>query len=409
MKQKDCLHVLVLHNRYRQNGGEDAVVRSEIELLRSRSVKVTEFEMTNDTEGDGWKDLVQLGLSSSWSRFSHRRVKELCADVRPDIAHVHNFWVRLSPSVHYAFQESGIATVQTLHNFRLLCIKADFLRNGQVCQDCLGRSPWRGIVHRCYRDSVAASAAVAGMISTHRALGTWQTQVDAFIALSEHSKSKFVEGGIPNERIFVKQNFVEDTATPTVVPSTSQTVLFVGRLSEEKGVDLLLRSWRGVRKTGRGILRIIGDGPLRQQLENQAKEYGFSRNDVQFAGTLPSTQVMSEISNARALALPSLCFENCPRTLVEAFCSGRPVLVPNRGALDELVRDGQTGLKFVAGDEGSLSETLLKLLSPAAPVDVWGRNARVEYLSRYTPAASFETLMQIYRFAQAHDSKPVKT
>jgi glycosyltransferase involved in cell wall biosynthesis len=314
--------------------------------------------------------------------------------------------MRLSPAVHYACKEAGIATVQTLHNFRLLCVKADFLREGKICQDCLGHVPWRGVVRRCYRDSLAASAAVAGMISTHRVLRTWRTQVDAFIALSEHSKAKFVAGGIPTDKIFVKRNFLDDTALPTMPPSRSNVLLFLGRLSEEKGVDLLLRAWRGVRKATPGILRIIGDGPLRHQLEFQAREYGFSGAEVHFTGALPHSEVMREVGKARGLVLPSLCFENCPRTLIEAFCSGRPVLVPNRGSLDELVRDGQTGLKFVAGNEHSLSDVALRFLSALAPVDTWGTSARREYLSQYTPDASFEKLMRIYRFAKAEDCEP---
>lgn len=395
------MHVLVLHNRYRQSGGEDAVVRSEIELLRSRSIKVTEFSVTNEEEGGNESGSIQLGAAAIWSRSSHRKVKELCADIRPDIAHVHNFWMRLSPSVHYACKEAGVATVQTLHNFRLLCLRADFLRNGQICQDCLGRTPWRGVVRRCYRDSLTASTAVAGMVATHRLANTWRSQVGAFIALSEHSKSKFIGGGFPEPKLFVRPNFLEDTAAPTTLPSDSNVVLCVGRLSAEKGVDLLLRAWRGVRKESPAILRIVGDGPLRAQLERQAREYGFASSDVQFAGELPYRQVITELGNARALALPSLCFENCPRTLLEAFCNGRPAVVPNRGSLDEFVRHEQTGLKFTAASEFSLSEALSRLLSPSAAVNAWGVNARREYLARYTPEAGFEKLMQIYQFALA--------
>jgi glycosyltransferase involved in cell wall biosynthesis len=261
------MHVLVFHNRYRQSGGEDAVFRSEIGLLRSRLIKVTEFEMTNGEETDGLRDVVQLGFTASWSNSSYKQVMKLCADLRPDIAHIHNFWMRLSPSVHYACRNSGVATVQTLHNYRLLCLKADFLRAGQICQDCLGHAPWRGIVRRCYRDSLAASTAVAAMVSTHRLLRTWKSQVNAFIALSNYSRSKFIEGGIPGERVFVRPNFLEDRVIPGVLPSSSNVILFVGRLAEEKGIDLLLRAWRGVRKSGNGILRIIGDGPIRRELE----------------------------------------------------------------------------------------------------------------------------------------------
>jgi glycosyltransferase involved in cell wall biosynthesis len=393
------LHVLVLHNRYRQAGGEDAVVRSEIELLRSRSVKVTEFSVSNDAEPGNKGGFVQLGLSAIWSRSSYRQIRQICADIRPDIAHVHNFWMKLSPAAHYACKEAGVATVQTLHNFRLFCVRADFLLDGQICQDCLGHLPWRGITRRCYRESACASAAVGGMIAAHRFLSTWRTHVDAFIALSEHSGAKFVEGGIPEQKLFVKPNFLEDAAAPLLLPSDSNVVLFVGRISEEKGLELLLDAWRDVRRKAQGTLRIVGGGSLRGQLEQQARCYGLSASEVQFTGELPYSEVMGEIGRARALVLPSLCFENCPRTLLEAFCNGRPAIVPNRGSLDELVRHEQTGLKFAAGNQHRLSDVLVRLLSSSAEVNAWGANARVEYLSRYTPTASFEKLMQIYQFA----------
>lgn len=400
------MRVLILHNRYRHAGGEDSVVHAEIDLLRSRSVEVTEFEMTNDAESDGVRSTVQLGVAAAWSHSSYQKAKELCASVRPDIAHVHNSWMRLSPSVHYACKEAGVPTVQTLHNFRLLCLRADFLRNGKICQDCLGHTPWRGIMRRCYRDSAVASTAVASMIFTHRFLKTWQNEVNAFIALSEYSRTQFIKGGIPSERLFIKRNFLEDAAQPACPPSASNVVLFVGRLSDEKGVDLLLAAWRGVQKANRAMLRIIGDGPMRKELETQARGYGFSEAEVQFTGQLPYARVMSEIGTARALVLPSLCVENCPRTLLEAFCNGRPAIVPNRGSLDELLRNEETGLKFSAGDESSLSETLRKLLSPYAHIDIWGKNARREYLTRYTPDTTFEALMKIYQFAGAKDLTP---
>jgi glycosyltransferase involved in cell wall biosynthesis len=247
------------------------------------------------------------------------------------------------------------------------------------------------------------------MISTHRLLNTWRTQVDAFIALSDYAKQKFVEGGVPSNKIFVKPNFVEETARPTTLPSASNVILFVGRLSDEKGVDLLLRAWREARQTGAGVLRIIGDGPLRHKLQSQSVEYGFKSTEVQFAGTLPYQEVMDEIGKARALVLPSLCFENCPRTLIEAFCNGRPVLVPNSGSLNEMVVHDVTGLKFTSGDEASLAHGILTLLSPSAPVDTWGEGARLEYFSKYTPSTNFESLMRIYRFAARKHTAPSDT
>jgi glycosyltransferase involved in cell wall biosynthesis len=391
--------VLILHNRYRQAGGEDAVVDSEIRLLRSQGIKVYECQLTNEIEREGVRERIQLGLSSIWSDSSYYLVKQLCAVIRPDLAHVHNFWMRLSPSVHLACQESGVATVQTLHNFRLLCPRADLSREGRVCQDCLGKSPWPGVIHRCYRDSLLASGMVARMIIANRTLHTWETRVNAFIALSEHSRSKFIAGGIPEDKIFVKTNFLEDIGEPQQPPSSSSTVLFVGRLAPEKGVDVLLRAWSIIRARKPGRLLIVGDGPGRADLEKYAHSLRLDSGDVEFMGARPYKDVLEELVKARAVVLPSLCFENCPRTLLEAFCCGRPAIVSRLGALDEMVRHMVDGLKFEAGNDRALADALSILLSEPALADRLGCNARAEYLSRYTPRKNFEMLTSIYHFA----------
>lgn len=391
--------VLVLHNRYRQAGGEDAVVDSEIRLLRSHGIKVYDCQLTNETKSEGMRERIQLGLSSTWSDFSYRLVKQLCAVVRPDLAHVHNFWMRLSPSVHLACQQSGVPTVQTLHNFRLLCTRADLSRDGHICQECIGKSPWPGIIHRCYRDSLVASSVVARMIIANRTSHTWDTQVNAFIALSKHSRSKFIAGGIPQSKIFVKTNFLDDIGEPRQTPSSSTSILFVGRLATEKGVDVLIRAWSRIRARKLGRLAIIGDGPSRADLVRIARSLGLSSDDVEFMGARPYHQVLGQIAKARAIVLPSLCFENCPRTLLEAFCCGKPVIVSSLGAMDEMVRDGEIGLKFEPGNENALAECLSSILSDSALADRLGCNARREYLSQYTPEKNFEALSRIYDWA----------
>ena len=397
--------VLVLHNRYRQAGGEDAVVDSEIRLLESHGVKVYNCQLTNEPEKEGMRETIQLGLSATWSDFSYRLVKHLCAVLRPDLAHVHNFWMRLSPSVHFACQESGVPTVQTLHNFRLLCPRADLSRDGHVCQDCVGKNPWPGVMHRCYRHSLVASSIVARMIVANRTFHTWETQVRAFIALSEHSKAKFISGGIPQDKIFVKTNFLEDIGEPRQAPSSSTSILFVGRLATEKGVDILLRAWSRIRAKKLGHLLIIGDGPSRLDLIKCAHSLGLSSQDVQFSGTIPYQDVLSKMASARAIVLPSRCFENCPRTLLEAFCCGRPVVVSSLGALDEMVSHQGVGLKFQPGDENALAEALSSILSDPALADRLGCNARREYVVKYTPATNFETLARIYSFVQENSPR----
>ena len=192
------VRVLMLHNRYRQPGGEDLSASAEVDNLRAHGIEVIDQQFDNEVPpGSGVAGSLRLALGSAWSRRSHQEVSRLCEQHSPDVAHVQNFWMKLSPSVHDACHRAGVPTVQALRNFRLLCTNALFLRQARVCEDCLGKLPWRGVVHRCYRDSAVASAAVSQMIWFNRRRGTWERDVDAFIASTEHSRSKFIAGRLP--------------------------------------------------------------------------------------------------------------------------------------------------------------------------------------------------------------------
>ncbi len=396
------MRILQLHNRYRHPGGEEGVAAAERDLLRAEGVEVLEYQVDNGAEGRGGAiDALRRGFSAAWSEREYAGVKRLCAEFRPDVVHVHNFWMTLTPSVHAAARESGAATVQTLHNFRLLCVNATFLRDGAVCQDCLGRSPWLGVARRCYRGSVVASAAVANMIASNRRRGTWERDVDAFIALSEHSRAKFVAGGLPAERLFIKPNFVDDPGEPAQPPSASRTILFAGRLSEEKGLAHLLRAWAKHNLSAVGTLVLAGDGPLRAGLMRLSKSLGLSAPGVLFPGRIPPAEVNQRARAARALVLPSLCFENFPRAVLDAFSNGRPLIANGIGALAELVAHGGTGLCSMPGDEDSLGAALGLVLRDDELADRLGEQARAEYLARYTPERNAQVLLEIYRAALA--------
>jgi hypothetical protein len=232
------MRVLLLHNRYRQLGGEDAVVESEINLLRSRGVEVLHLDAHNEIDSRvELQGAFGLALNSHWSRESYEGVRKICREFRPDVAHAHNLWMRLTPAVHAACRDEGVATVQTLHNFRLFCTNAQFQRDGHSCEDCLGRSPWRGVIRRCYRNSFIASAAVARMITTNRVRKTWDERVNAFIALSHHARKLYIAGGIPASRIHIKANFVEDRGASRTIPSRSREFVFVGRPGDSQVLE----------------------------------------------------------------------------------------------------------------------------------------------------------------------------
>ena len=226
------LKVLSLHNYYRQSGGEDQVFASEAALLEQNGHTVLRHEEHNDRIRP-----VAIGAARDavWSDTSYRRLQLLARSTAIDVAHFHNTFPQISPSGYYAVRRSGIPVVQTLHNFRLICASATLSRNGSVCESCIEtKSLLPAIAHACYRNSRPATAALATMLAVHRAAGTYRKQVDLYIALSEFARRKFIEGGLPQDRIVVKPNFV--SPDPGAGEGRGDYALFVGRLSEEKGM-----------------------------------------------------------------------------------------------------------------------------------------------------------------------------
>jgi glycosyltransferase involved in cell wall biosynthesis len=376
------MRILICHNAYQQRGGEDMVVQAEQDLLVSRGHEVRLFSRHNDEV----KDIgpASLALQTLWSRNSHDAIAADLARWRPDIVHVHNTFPLISPSVYWASAHAGIPVVQTLHNFRLLCPQAMFLRDGKVCEDCLGRLPWRGAARGCYRGSSAQSSVLAGMLMLHRALGTWQHKVSRYIALNRFCRDKFIAGGLPAERIAVKPNFV-DCDAPEPLPR--EGFLFVGRLSAEKGLAVLASA---VVETGLCV-QVAGVGPEAHAVEGLAK--------VKMLGALTAREVFWRMARARALVLPSIWYENFPRTVVEAYANGLPVIASRLGSLAELVVDGETGLLFEPGDSRDLAQRLCWAQAHPIEMAAMGRNARAHYEAEFTADRNYDQLMAIYREA----------
>jgi glycosyltransferase involved in cell wall biosynthesis len=281
--------------------------------------------------------------------------------------------------------------VQTLHNFRLMCLNALFLREGKVCEDCMGHLPWRGVARACYRGSRAASAVLAGMLTLHRGLGTYQNKVARYIALNEFCRGKFIEGGLPAEQVVVKPNFV-DFAAP--LPSPRAGLLFVGRLSVEKGVTTLAQA---MALSPDAALRVAGDGPEAGVLDGVA--------GVVWLGSLPGEAVRQEMSRAAALVVPSICYENFPRTIAEAFACGLPVIASRIGALADIVQNGETGLLFEPGNPRDLADKMAWAQAHPEQMAAMGRNARAQYEAKFSAEVNYQCLMEIYAGVLAEQRK----
>lgn len=376
------LRVLIVHNAYQLRGGEDSVVEAESALLAKFGHNVEVWTRHNDDV----KTMSRLFVAAQtmWSSSTWREIAKRVQVFRPDVIHVHNTLPLVSPSVFWAAEHLGVPVVQTLHNFRLMCPQATFLRDDRVCEDCLGKPfPWPAIRHRCYRNSAMQTAAVAGTVAVHRAIGTWDRKVTRYIALNNFCKSKFVAGGLPADKIDVKPNFVEQDVLP--VWEGRHGGLYVGRLSVEKGVQTLMQAMGLLPSPD---LKVIGTGPLEDRVKAVAA--------ADWLGPQPLEEVFRHLSKASFLLLPSSCYEGFPRTLVEAFSWGVPVIASRHGSLLELVEEGRTGLLFDPGNPQDLARCIEWAQAHPDQMLAMGKAARSVYEERYTPAQNASELLAIY-------------
>jgi glycosyltransferase involved in cell wall biosynthesis len=384
------MKILLVHNAYQQPGGEDVVFQLERDLLRAAGHTVLEYRRFNDEIKDySIVRRVTLVGRTVWASDSFREATALLQQHKPDIVHVHNSFPLISPSIFWACRNEKVPVVQTLHNYRLLCPGGNFCRDGKPCEDCATGHFWQGAVHGCYRNSRAETAAVALMLTVHHANKTWAKMVDCFIVLTKFSRSRYVGAGVPEDNIRVKPNFVDPD--PGKRTGTGSYALFVGRLDPEKGVPTLLKSW--LQMPHSHTLRIAGDGSYRPQLESFAKVYP----NVEFLGWLPRHRVVQEMKGARFVVFPSEWYENLPLVIIEAFACGVPVIASALGAMEELVEHGRTGLLFRPGDVNDLARTMALAWEQPEYLQRIGEQARLEYEAKYTAAANYRQLIEIYQ------------
>jgi glycosyltransferase involved in cell wall biosynthesis len=382
------MRVLIVHNSYQQAGGEDTVVASEHALLDRHGFETRLWTVSNDAIAGTWTKIT-TALRTPYSRPARDRLARVIADFAPAVVHVHNFFPLLSPSVYDACRLAGVAVVQTLHNYRTICPGALLLRDGHPCEDCVGASPYRAALHGCYRGSRAGSLAVARMVDIHRRRGTWLHKIDRFIALSAFSKSKFVGAGFPADRIAVKPNFAQDRRVPG--SGTRAGALFVGRLSAEKGIEILLRAWERLDTP----LRLVGDGPLRGLVERAAG------GNIAFTGWKTPDEVAEEMARAAFLVLPSVWPESFGMVIVEAFAQALPVIATRIPPLEEIIEEGANGLLFTPGDAGDLVDKVRWASEHPEAMRAMGGAARRLYEQKYSPDVNLAQLTKIYEAAIA--------
>lgn len=388
------MKVLLVHNYYREGGGEANAYETERDALRAAGTRVVEFTRDNrDLEHEPLLRKLSLPLRTVWAWDAQRALAELIARERPDVAHFANTLPQISPAAYRTCQSAGVAVVQTLHNYRLACPAGTFLRQGSVCEECPEHGLQRAVRYACYRESRPASAAIAGMLKVHRSLGTYRDAVDVYIAPTPFVRDKLIATArLPADKVVVKPNFL--AFDPGVASARGADVVFAGRLADYKGIRTLMAAAAlpGAPLT----LRVIGDGPLYEEVRSRARD-----STAQVLGALPRDETLVQIGRARCLVVPSECYESAPTVILEAFACGVPVVASRLGAMADLVRDRDTGLLFAAGDARDLRDKLDWAAQHPEDMQRIGRAARAEFEAHYAPRRGAEGLLAIYAGALA--------
>ncbi|MCC9608049.1 glycosyltransferase [Blastopirellula sp. JC732] len=384
------MKVLLCHGYYTQRGGEDLSFEDEARILARSGHTVLQYTIDNKEAERMGK--LSLARNMLWNKRTYRDVQNIVRSERPDVVHCTNTFPLMSPSVYYACRETKTPIVQSLRNYRLLCPAFNFLRDGKVCEACLQKSfAWPAVRYGCYRNSRSASAMVAATYGLHRLLGTWSARIDMYFTLTQFARQKFIDGGIPAEKIMVKANCVDPD--PGQGAGQGGYVIFVGRLSEEKGLPCLLEAWRKSPDLPR--LKIVGGGPSASLVQAAAE----SDPRIEQVGPLSQPEVMKLVGDASLLVCPSIWYETFGRVIIEAYATGTPVVASDLGAMSELIEDGITGHRFVAGDADDLAAKVRMLLDRNDLQTTLRRAARAKYEQTYTPQHNYQRLIEIYEAA----------
>jgi glycosyltransferase involved in cell wall biosynthesis len=372
------------------------VAEAEVALLRDAGHEV-EFFTVHNKDITRWWQKAATAVLTVYNPWARSRFAAKLKSFRPDIVHVHNFFPQFSPSIFDACRAAGVPSVMTLHNFRILCPTAFLFHDERLREHSLRRSAFWTVRHGTYHGSPAGTFFVACMVDFHKWAGTWRNKVDRLIALTDFAKEKFVEGGLEPTHIAVKGNALGDPLKGFFPAQAGRRgALYVGRLSQEKGISTLLSAWSQIDYP----LTIVGDGPLRAQCEGAQSKY------ITYLGPLDRDAVYAQMRKASFLVLPSVWYEMFPMTLLEAFANGIPVIASRLGGLASLLDEGVTGLAFAPGSpEDVRAQVRWAIENPGAMADM-GVRGRAVYENLYSTEENLKKLMEIYEGVLAAKGEP---
>lgn len=393
------MKILICHNYYRSSApsGEDAVAENEIELLKQKGHDVITYAKYNDDLDDSsLSKKLAIAKNTVWSHSTYNELSSVIKQNSPDIVHFHSIFPQISPSAYKACYDAGVPAIHTLHNYRQICPGALLQRDEKVCELCLHGSIFNSLRYKCYRNSLLATGALTSMIVFNRLIGTYNKYVSQYIALTEFAASRMTLGGVREDLLTIKPNFLP--ASPVPGDGKGNYAVYVGRLSQEKGIRTLIKAWTGINMK----LKIIGDGPLKNELtalpENDLK-------NIEFLGYLDRDIILEIVSGATFQIVPSEWYEGFPMVLLEAFACGTPVIGSDIGSISEIVVDGETGLKFEPGNSDELKSAIQSLLSNQEHLQQLRISTRNAFDQKYSKDISYNILMNIYNNALKQKGK----
>ena len=385
------MKILLVHNQYKQPGGENVVFQTEGELL-SRHGHFVERLVFDNAGIKTVLDKVLSGLKTIYNPESARELRKRIERFGPDVIHVHNFVPLISPSILFVAKKYSIPVILTLHNYRLICPSATLFYNDKIYEKSIhSLFPIDAILKGVYRNSRIQTAAVAFMVAIHTIIGTWRTKVDWYITLSGFAKEKFRKSilSIPEDRLIVKPNFVPDSGMGDSI--RKDFFLFIGRLVEEKGIQVLLKA----ATLHNHKVTIIGDGPLRDKVEAAAR----TNPNIRYLGFQDKLSIMTHLKKCKALIFPSIWYEGFPITILEAFSTGTLVIASKLGVMNEVIQNRVNGLLFEAGSESDLVAKMDEVNAQQEWAKCLSDNARLTYLTHYTAEKNYNLLINIYNKA----------
>jgi len=401
------LKVLLANKFFYRKGGGEVYLFDVMALLQAHGHQVIPFAMrhelnpasdydsffvdsVNFDEQNSWRGDFRKALSILYSLEAKRKIEALLDLTRPDIAHIHNIYHQISPSILPVLKRRGLPVVMTVHDLKLLCPNYKMRTHGAICERCKPRRFYQAVLHRCVKDSILASAVCAVESYLHHYSRVYESNVDEFITPSRFYQRKLVEWGIPEKKIVFIPNF---TRLDRFVPGYGGEDYFVyfGRLAEEKGLLTLVEAMRRIR---RGTLFIVGDGPLSSVLQDAINKYRLQ--NVRLTGFKRDAELASLIRGARFTVFPSEWYENCSMALIESYAWGKPVIGSNIGGIPEMIEEGKTGLLFEAFNVEDLAAKIRYLHSNPSLASEMGKNARMKAEQEYSPQAHYSKLIDVY-------------